>query len=170
MKSGMSARLDYEPIRAAHADVLFDKLAEPQIYEYIDETPPDSIVNLRGRFDKLSTGRSPDGTELWLNWALRKRLDGAFIGYVQATVNADKTATIAYVVFPNSWNLGFGTEAVGWLLTTLASEYDVEEAYAIVDRRNKRSLSLLNRLGFSMCSDRRPALETDAVHRLDLRR
>ena len=169
MNAGSSTRLYYEPINAGHADVLFKELLEPQIYQYIDEKPPDSLTKLRQRFEKLSIGRSPDDSETWLNWVLRERVGGgSYVGYVQATVTANHSATIAYVVFPKYWKLGFGTEAVRWLLATLANSYGVQDTYAIVDRRNKASLSLLAKLGFGTCSDRKAALETDTVLRLEL--
>ncbi len=65
--------------------------------------------------------RSPDGTEVWLNWVIRD--DGEAIGYVQATVGelgSEVTADIAWVVAAPWQGQGFAKEAsqamVDWLI------------------------------------------------------
>ena len=65
------------------------------IYIY-ENQPPASLDALTQRFQRLEARQSPDGSQQWLNWVLRQRSDGKLIGYVQATVQADGRALVAY--------------------------------------------------------------------------
>src|SRR5688572_14098197 len=101
---------------------MYPVLADPRIYEHLPERPPSSVEALRARYEVLSRGRSPDGTETWLNWILRLRTTGAPIGFVQATVR--RTAcSIAYVLHPDHWGRGYATEAVRAVLPHLFATY-----------------------------------------------
>src|SRR5688572_21030626 len=95
-------RLTLEPQRAAHADAMFEVLSDPAIYAH-ENAPPKSLQSLRERYTKLETRRSGDGREQWLNWVLRQRSMGDLIGYVQATVQADGHAFIAYELGSTHW-------------------------------------------------------------------
>ncbi len=142
-----TATLTLEPQVAAHADELFILLSDPAIYEYEDE-PPVSVEWLRERFRKLETRQSADGTEQWLNWVIRLPTAVA-IGYVQATIAADGTATIGYVLAKAYWGRGLATQAVAAMLDELMGYYQVLCFFASLKRANYRSLRLLERLGFT---------------------
>ena len=64
---------------------------------YTVELPPDDVEVLRERFERWEQRRSPDGAELWLNWAVRLREERRAIGVLQATVADDETA-IAWTI------------------------------------------------------------------------
>lgn len=140
-------RLLLEPQRAAHAPAMFALLADPAIYRHENE-PPASLAWLQERFTKLESRRSADGSELWLNWVLR-RSDGALAGYVQATVQADGQAWIAYVLGSAHWGQGLAGEAVAAMIDALASRYAVHTLLAVFKRSNSPSRRLLERLGFA---------------------
>jgi Ca2+:H+ antiporter len=142
-------RLRLEPLVAAHADALFVALADPAIYRYVDDGPPASAAELRARYARLARRRSPDGAELWLNWALVPADASAPVGFVQATVRADRTALVAYVLAPAARGRGLAAEAVAAMLEHLAAAHDVRRALATVDAANAPSLALLERLGFA---------------------
>ncbi|HEV7721367.1 MAG TPA: GNAT family N-acetyltransferase [Iamia sp.] len=142
-------RLRLEPITTGHAEAMFAVLGHPEMYEYLDESPPDSVDALRQRYRALERRTSPDGTEQWLNWAVRRAEDGHHLGYVQATVRADGSASVAYVFSPGAWGRGYATEAVTGLGTRLERAAGVTTLDATVDRRNHRSIALLERLGFA---------------------
>jgi len=132
-----------------HAEALFEGLRDKRLYDFIDDGPPASIESLRERFEKLSTQRSPDGLETWLNWALRTLKDRRYIGYVQATLR-NNSAEIAYVIFVDAWGNGYGREAVAAMVNELGAHYAVTAFRAHVDARNRRSVGLLEALGFRM--------------------
>jgi len=148
-----------EPQVAAHADEMFVVLSDPAIYEF-ENAAPQSLEWLRARFARLETRRSRDGSEQWLNWVIRlldDRPDGRLIGYVQATVRADQSAGIAYELASVHWGRGLATRAVGAMIDELVGHYGVRDLDAVAVRRNRRSLRLLERLGFEIASAQRHA-------------
>ncbi|MEN9630534.1 MAG: hypothetical protein RJA10_3762 [Pseudomonadota bacterium] len=141
-----SARLLLRPLRQGHAAALFELLADPALYTWIDHGPPASLQRLQDVYRQLEERRSPDGQELWLNWVL---FDGeAPLGYVQASVLADGRAWVAYVLGRAAWGRGYAAEAVAVMLQHLAGTLGVRQAMAMVEQDNARSIALLRRLGF----------------------
>ena len=149
MQTLHTKRLTLAPLVVAHADALYPILADPRQLEYLDEGAPASLDALRERYCKLESRRSADGREHWLNWALLLRQDGDnAIGFVQATVQQDRRAWVAYEVAYAWWGQGFATEATRAMVEHLLVHYAVRQCMATVDRRNERSWRLLERLGF----------------------
>lgn len=145
-----TARLRLEPLVAEHAAALFEGLQHGAIYEFIDDEKPLTREALSQRYRRLAMRRSPDGKELWLNWAVWSLQASCYVGYVQATVQPDKNkAYIAYVLFPPRWNRGYGFEAVEGMISYLRQQYEIQELVARVDHRNRRSIALLCKLGFA---------------------
>jgi [ribosomal protein S5]-alanine N-acetyltransferase len=139
-------RLVLEPQTAAHADEMYAVLADPAIYEFENEAPA-SAEALRERYRKLEQRRSPDGTQLWLNWVVRLRGEGQAIGYVQATVLADAQALIAYEFGSAWWGRGLAHEATAAVIEELRRQYGVRAVGAVFKKPNRRSRGLLARLG-----------------------
>jgi RimJ/RimL family protein N-acetyltransferase len=154
-----TARLTLEPLRPEHADELWLSLADARLYTHVPQDPPESMSALRERFALLSTRRSPNGDQLWLNWVMRARSDGVCRGRLQATVHTDRSAWIAYEVFPDHWRQGWAREGcqamIGWLIGAL----QVQRFAAEVDSLNEPSLRLLERLGFERTAWREAADE-----------
>jgi ribosomal-protein-alanine N-acetyltransferase len=143
-----SPRLTLEPQRATHAEAMFEVLSDPAIYEH-ENAPPESLPFLRERYARLETRRSVDGSERWLNWVLRERSAGALIGYVQATVDAEGHALVAYELGSTHWGRGLGSEAVAALIDELLAQHGVHTVGAVFKRSNRRSRRLLEGLGFA---------------------
>jgi [ribosomal protein S5]-alanine N-acetyltransferase len=141
-------RLQLEPIVPAHADVLFEGLSAPALYEYIDQPPPASREALAQRFERWQSRRSPDASEGWLNWAVADRATHAYLGHVQATVMPDGKAIVAYILFPPARGRGLATEAVSAMIGHLR-RHGIATFTASTDLRNTRSIALLERLGFA---------------------
>ena len=142
--------LTLEPQTAAHAQEMFAVLSDPAIYEYENEPPP-SPEWLRVRFTQLESRRSADGQEQWLNWVIRLPTS-ELIGYVQATVDADGRAAIAYELSSAYWGRGLARRAVKAMISELGQHYQVRSLTAVFKRNNLRSMRLLERLGFSLAS------------------
>ena len=143
-----TARLLLEPLAPAHAAALYPALRDPRLYTFIPQEPPASEQALRERYTRLATRRSPDGSEVWLNWALRRRDGGDYAGLVEATVYADRTATLAYTVFVPFQRQGYAREGCARVLQHLFEAYRVTRVAAEIDTRNVASLSLVASLGF----------------------
>jgi RimJ/RimL family protein N-acetyltransferase len=83
------------------------------IYQWISSIPPRSVDQLKDWWKQRESRLSPDGNEAWLNWAVRRISDGAFVGKLDAEVNHEKVATnIGYIFFPNYWGQGYASESV----------------------------------------------------------
>lgn len=109
-------RLELIPLLRTHADELFPVLADDALYIFTQDSPPASHSALRDRFARLETRRSPDESQLWLNWLVRS--DGEAIGYVQATVKPDST-DIGWVIGSSWQRFGYATEAAGAMISWL---------------------------------------------------
>jgi len=141
-------RMTLEPLGAPHAAGLFPLLADGALGRYTDERAPATLDALTERFRRWEARESPDGSQLWLNWALALPTS-ELAGFVQATVMPDRSAAdIAYVVGRRYWSAGFATEAVHAVLAFLHDELAVRCVQATVDARNLASRRVLEKLGF----------------------
>jgi ribosomal-protein-alanine N-acetyltransferase len=144
----VTERLELIPLAERFADAMFDGLQSSALYQYIPDVPPPSREWLRERYRRLESGRSPDSSELWLNWLLREKMTGRFVGHVQATVKGRK-ASVAYLLFLKDWGAGYAHEAVARMLLSLERDHGVKEFLATVHVANQHSIRLLERLGFT---------------------
>jgi RimJ/RimL family protein N-acetyltransferase len=142
--------LTLEPQTAAHAQEMFAVLSDPAIYVYENEPPP-SLEWLRARFTQLESRLSANGHEQWLNWVIRLP-SSELIGYVQASVNPNGRAAIAYELSSAYWGRGLARRAVQAMIAELVQRYQIHILSAVFKRKNLRSMRLLERLGFSPAS------------------
>jgi RimJ/RimL family protein N-acetyltransferase len=152
----LTARLRFEPLRAAHAPLLFATLADPRIYAYVPDEVHPTVESLAKRYAFLERGAPAGEKDVWLNWALQRTDTGAYVGTLQATVTPDSHAYIGYVLGPEYWGQGFATEACRWLVAALQQRFVITEILATVDVRNLRSVRVLERAGFR-CIGTEPA-------------
>lgn len=141
-------RLLLEPLHEHHAQHLFPLLVDPRIYTFIPQDPPASLPELQLRYKQLQIRSSPDGAEVWLNWAIYLKTQQQYAGLVQATIGATKIAYLAYELNPKFWGLGYASEACRQVIKMLFTEHQVREIIAEVDTRNVASTKLLERLLF----------------------
>ena len=146
MANLVSEHLRIEPIRSAHAALVFSALQNPAIYTYLPDDPPEAEV-LQKRYDFLEKGCSPDGEELWLNWVAFRRDSMTPIGTFQATLPKGKAGAFAYVVFPSFWRQGYAREMACCVISHLFQTYDQSSLYAEIDTRNLGSIRLVESLG-----------------------
>lgn len=152
-----SQRLVLEPLEARHAPLLYESLLDERIYRFIPQDPPVSEQALLERYRRLEARQSPDGQEVWLNWAMRLDSAGTYIGTLEATVYPEQTAYIAYTVFPPYQGNGYATEGVRLMLDHLDQSYQIPVIAALIDTRNSRSISPVERLGFGRVATERDA-------------
>ncbi len=147
MQALATGELLLEPLVAGHAEAMFKVLEDPELYRYLDHPPPPSIEHLRGVYAGVEGRVSPDGSQVWLNWVVR-RPGLPPVGYVQATLMLNHTAWVGYVFSARHWGRGYATQAGLAMLEHVASAYGVSRFLASVDAANERSIRLLGRLGF----------------------
>jgi RimJ/RimL family protein N-acetyltransferase len=155
-----SPRLRLETLRPDHAQGLFDALADPRVYEHIRDAPPESVAALTAQFSRWASGPPADcADELWLNVAIRRRDDGCLIGRLQATI-VNRQAEVAYLIGPEHWGQGYATEAMAAFQNSIRQNLNVTQFWAITLPQNKRSLALLERLGYQQVSGPLPPLSS----------
>jgi RimJ/RimL family protein N-acetyltransferase len=161
MRAVAGSSVSLEPLLARHARELFPLLSDPGLYAHFDYEPPESEIDLEARYRRWEARRSPDGTQLWLNWLVRS--SGAEpLGYVQATVLAGTgSAWIAYVIGRRHQGIGVGRNAVALMCDHLRAEYGIRHFMACVEAANTRSIRLLERLGLVLATP-----GESAAHRL----
>jgi ribosomal-protein-alanine N-acetyltransferase len=144
----VSERLVLEPLTESHAARLFDALSDAALYRYVPNDPPSSVETLAARYRALSLRRSPDGQEIWLNWAARLRFAADYVGTFEATVYGNNSAHLAYNVFSPQWRQGFGKEGAGCVVRHLVGDLHITYVMADIDMRNRASQGLVESLGF----------------------
>jgi RimJ/RimL family protein N-acetyltransferase len=150
-------RLALEPLVPAHAREFFEALQTPSLYAYWPGEPPESLSWLEARYGRLALRRSPDGSQTWLNWAVRERATGALAGTLQSTVLGDGTALLAYTFVAVQQGRGFAAEGARRVVERLRDAYGVRELFADIDTRNARSIRLVEKLGFTLLKETRDA-------------
>jgi [ribosomal protein S5]-alanine N-acetyltransferase len=146
MRTLTTALCTLEPQVAGHAAELFEVLCDPAIYEFEGQPPP-SLERLTAGLQRKESRRSPDGSEHWLNWVVR-RPGGELAGYVQATVLPDGQALVGYEFASRHWRQGLGSSAVAAMLAEVTATCGVHRFVALLKRANGRSRGLLHKLGF----------------------
>jgi RimJ/RimL family protein N-acetyltransferase len=143
-----SERLVIEPLREAHAELLFEAMTEPRLYRWISALPPASLAQLRQRWAGADSRAPNEEGELDLNWAVRLSSDGSYIGKLDASVAKNNVATnVGYIIFFPFWSHGYATEAVRALASHLERQGIVEQR-ALVTLGNDASMRVLTKAGF----------------------
>ena len=100
-------------------------ISDPSMHEFTGGTPL-GLGELTKRYQVLARRRSPDGTEIWCNWALREMSSGELVGTVQATLPAGgpglDVAKVAWEVGPDFQGRGLASEAAAALVERLLGE------------------------------------------------
>lgn len=146
MRTLTAGDLILEPLSADHAEAMFQLLDDAELHRYLDQPPPSSVAQLRERYARLESRRSPDGLEHWLNWVVRG--GDEVLGFVQATVLPSGDAWVAYVIGRAHWGRGHAFGASRAMFQHLREAYGVARFLASVEAANARSIRLLERLGF----------------------
>ncbi|APR76464.1 GCN5-related N-acetyltransferase [Minicystis rosea] len=142
-------RLRLEPLTAAHADAMFAPLQDEAIYRWISTAAPIHIEALRERWAQYESRVSSDGREAWLNWAVRRRSDGIYIGKIDVSIDETNVATnVGYIFLPAFWGQGLATEAVVAVVDHLIG-MGVPRLVATVTAGNAASGRLLRKAGFT---------------------
>lgn len=142
-----TARLTLEPVVEDHAPKMLPLLLDEALYIYVPQDPP-NLDELRRRYKLWGTRKSPDGSEIWLNWMARERATGECIGHFQAGYDHKNGFSVAYTVGRTFQRRGYATESLGGVVNFLRSKMNAQSVKAWVDTRNLASIRLLRGLGF----------------------
>jgi ElaA protein len=141
--------LEFLPLNASHAALLFKPLEPIVIYQYMQERPQTSVETMQMRYARLEQGAPSGCGELWLNWLVRDAQTKQTLGTVQATVLRNACAEIGYVLTPKAWGRGIGTQCIQWLTKVLQSRYGMQKVIAQIDVRNIASWRAAEKAGMN---------------------
>lgn len=84
-------------------------LRDVRLYEFIGGAPEDE-AGLSDRYRRQVVGQSPDGSQRWFNWIIRRRGDARAVGTVQATVVHEGGRLLARL----AWLVGTAYQGEGY--------------------------------------------------------
>jgi ribosomal-protein-alanine N-acetyltransferase len=143
-----TARLRLEPLDGRHARLLFDGMRDPAIYEWISLKPSPDVDHLEARWARVAQRSLVAVDVLDFGWAVQRVSDGAWIGKMDAEVQAHGVATnVGYAFVSIYWGQGYATEALRALCEHLAC-HGVTEQRATVTLGNDASCRVLEHAGF----------------------
>lgn len=142
-------RLLLEPIGEAHAPELCELFADRELHHYVPFEPP-TLEEQQKRCARWAIGHSPDGLEIYLNWAARDKESGKIIGHFQGGIRNQGEASIGYVVAREFQGKGLAQEALRTVFEYLRDVHSVQTVKAWSDTRNKASHRLAQRMGMKI--------------------
>lgn len=119
-----SPRLDLEPLRIDHAEEMAVVLDDAALHTFTGGRPQ-SPSELRAQYERQVVGHSPDGSQRWLNWVIRRRDDGRAVGTLQATITHESdrlVAEVAWAVAVAFQHRGYAREGAQVLVTWLREQ------------------------------------------------
>jgi RimJ/RimL family protein N-acetyltransferase len=132
-----------------HANDFFTPMQDASLYQWISMEQPLSLERLRQHWRSIANPMSPDGQFAWPTWAVRRKNDGAYIGRVDAAIDATLEAVnIGYYFFPPFWGQGYATEAVVAATQHLV-DHGVHRLVATVTVGNAASARVLHKAGYA---------------------
>lgn len=144
-----SERLVLEPMGERHAEAFFAPLHDDALYQWISMDKPSSLERLQRQLRRSECRVAPDGQTAWPTWALRRKLDGVYLGRVDAEITLSMQASnVGYYLFPPYWGEGYATEAVRAATQHLISQ-GVHRLVATVTTGNLASERVLQKAGYS---------------------
>lgn len=141
-------RLRLVPLDAGDAAAMFAGMADPAMFMHVDGRPPADVGVLERRYARV-TAPGAGSPDRWLNWTIRRAVDGAYAGLVEVTLRADGIAWLAYFTFTRFGRQGLAREACAAVIASLRADFNVREVVATMDVRNVASWRLVESLGFT---------------------
>ncbi len=114
-------RVVLEPLQVAHASEVAHLFDDHRLHTFVGGTPA-TQAELVERYRRQVVGWSPDRSERWLNWVVRRRADDQAVGTVQATVTSldrQLAAEVAWVVATAYQGYGHATDGASTMVQWL---------------------------------------------------
>jgi ribosomal-protein-alanine N-acetyltransferase len=133
-----TSRLVLRSARPEDLEAVHALLSDPRVMEFSSRLPHTTLEESRAWLESMLAG-GPDHPDFIIE------LGGAVIG----KAGFYSMPEIGYLLHPDHWGKGYGTEAVGAAVDhVFRTRPDLEAVTADVDPANAASIRLLDRLGF----------------------
>jgi len=136
--------------RLRRTDVAdFQPLADdPRVYGFLPHMPSPYTPEDARRWVNETHRNARKGTEY--HFGIEHR-DGRIIGTIglQNIVRPDGNAEVGYWVAPKFWRRGYASEALRLILNYAFTDLNMYRVYAIVSAKNRGSVAVLEKAGFT---------------------
>ncbi|GAA0376593.1 GNAT family N-acetyltransferase [Streptomyces blastmyceticus] len=147
----VTPRLRLEPLRVEHATEAVTVFDDVRLHTWTGGSPG-TLDQLVDRYGRQSAGRSPDGTQGWLNWMLRRASDEQLVGTVQSTLHRPPAggveASLAWVVGHDYQGNGYAREGALAMARWLR-EQGVTGLVAYIHPEHEASMGIARALGLT---------------------
>src|SRR4051812_24317537 len=106
-----TSRLTLEPITEGHAEELWELFRDPELHHFVPFEVP-TLEQQRERCVRWARRKSPDGNEIWLNWAGRDNATGRVMAHFQSGIKEPGVASIGYLVAREFQRCGLAAEGL----------------------------------------------------------
>jgi RimJ/RimL family protein N-acetyltransferase len=119
-------RMNLEPITETHAQELRDLFSDQKLHHFVPFEPL-TLEQQGERCARWAKRQSPDGNEVWLNWAGRDRVSKQVIAHFQSGIKRDGVASVGYLVAEVFQNKGYASEGLEVVFRYLNDHLNVHE-------------------------------------------
>jgi len=140
----------FEPLREQHAEQLFESFQDDAIYQFIPQRAPESLEEMTRSVRQLAICEPDEDIANAYNWVIRDNLTSVCVGTLQATIFRDGLLWIGYMLAQDYWGRGIATLAVSWVVASLRVQHPSLPIHAAVDTRNRASIRVLEKTGFTL--------------------
>ena len=157
-------RLILRNFRDDDVDAYFGVLDTPEVRAWLHlpetfgrERAWAQMAGFLGEWELRGTGQ----------WALEEKETGRFVGRAglyRPERDDWPGVEVGWTLHPDSWGLGYATEAGRRAVAYGFEEVDVDRLFSCILPDNKRSQSVAGRLGFTLLEERVLAFYPDAPH------
>jgi [ribosomal protein S5]-alanine N-acetyltransferase len=138
-----------EKVTEYHADLLYSRLSDPILYEYLEDEIP-TLSELKQKFKFAALEKSPDNdTMTWLKWvAIAPKHQ--FVGVVEIGIFDDAYAEIGFMTFADSQKRGYAPSYCSQAIALARERFNFPILHASVNKQNLASRQVLEKLGFEL--------------------
>ena len=143
-------RLRLRLLRADDAEDVFTVLSNPMAVKYYGHQPHKDLAHTRKQYVDIMIGRHKLRDAASFVLTLKEAGDDKYIGHINAVQfdRAFKFAEIAYIIKPDYWGRGYGTEAVERVVKFLMEDLKIHKVRAAFFASNVASKRVLEKVGF----------------------
>ena len=134
----LTPRLHLRPARADDAAPLFEVFRDRRAMRYWSSPPHESLEDTRRFVQAMIEAPDDESCDFVIEF------EGRAIG----KAGCWRLPEVGYILHPDLWGRGLAREALEAAIACVFERFDVAALTADVDPRNRRSLALLQRLGF----------------------
>src|SRR5271170_5447330 len=144
-------RLRIRLLRSSDTEDIFAVLSNPVAVKYYGQQPHKDLAHTRKQYVDVMIGRhSFRDAASFVITVKDADDDDKYIGHINAVQfdRAFKFAELAYIINPEYWGKGYGTEAVGRVVKFLLEEMKIHKIRAGFFAKNVASNRVLEKVGF----------------------